>query len=55
MKVVESEPNQTAQTEVKHQTWKIPDIEVSQKTIDNIVVIAGVVLGFLLINKFIKY
>ena len=54
MKVVESEPNQTAQTEVKHQTFKIPDIEVSQKTIDNIMV-AGVVLGLLLINKFRKH
>ena len=55
MKVVESEPNQTAQTEIKHQTWKIPDIEVSQKTIDNIMVIAGVVLSLLLINKFRKH
>ncbi|NER01397.1 MAG: hypothetical protein F6K17_01515 [Okeania sp. SIO3C4] len=55
MKVVKSEPNQTAKTEVKHQTWKISDIEVSQKMIDNIMVIAGVVLSLLLINKFRKY
>ena len=44
VKVVESEPNQTAKTEVKHQTFKIPDIEVSRKTIDNIMVAAGVFL-----------
>ncbi|NET14212.1 MAG: hypothetical protein F6K08_15925 [Okeania sp. SIO1H6] len=42
MKVVESEANQTAKTEIKHQNWKISDIEVSQKTIDNIMVAAGV-------------
>ncbi|NET15479.1 MAG: hypothetical protein F6K08_22905 [Okeania sp. SIO1H6] len=55
MKVVESEPNQTAQNEIKHQTFNISDIEVSQKMIDNIMVIAGVVLSFLLINKIIKH
>ncbi|NET46511.1 hypothetical protein [Okeania sp. SIO2B3] len=49
VKVVESEPNQTAQNEIKHQTFKIPYLEVSQKTIDNIMVTAGVFL--LLINQ----
>ncbi|NEN91560.1 MAG: hypothetical protein F6K48_22705 [Okeania sp. SIO3H1] len=55
LEVVESEPNQTAKTEIKRQNWNISDIEVSQKMIDNIMVAAGVVLGLLLINKFRKY
>lgn len=54
IEVVESEVRPTAKTEIKRQTWKIPDIEVSRKTIDNIMVCGGVVLGFLLINKFRK-
>ena len=52
--MVESEVRPTAQTEIKRQTWKIPDIEVSRKMIDNIMVGGGVVLGLLLINKFRK-
>ena len=54
VEVVESEVRPTAQTEIKRQTWKIPDIEVSRKTIDNIMVCGGVVLGLLLINRFRK-
>ncbi|NET30246.1 MAG: hypothetical protein F6K01_34550, partial [Okeania sp. SIO1I7] len=38
VEVVEPEVKPTAQTEIKRQTWKIPDIEVSRKTIDNIMV-----------------
>lgn len=54
VEVVESEVKPTAQTEIKRQTWNIPDIEVSRKMIDNIMVCGGVILGLLLINKFRK-
>ncbi|NET14211.1 MAG: hypothetical protein F6K08_15920 [Okeania sp. SIO1H6] len=54
IEVVESEVKPTAKTEIKRQTWKIPDIEVSRKMIDNIMVCGGVVLGLLLINRFRK-
>ncbi|NER01437.1 MAG: hypothetical protein F6K17_01740 [Okeania sp. SIO3C4] len=54
LEVVEVEVKPTAQTEIKRQTFKIPDIEVSRKTIDNIMVCGGVVLGLLLINRFRK-
>ncbi len=36
LKVVESEQNSTPPTEIKRQTFKIPDIEVSKNTMDNI-------------------
>jgi hypothetical protein len=52
LEVVETETTPTTQTEIKQQSWKIPDIEISREMIDNIVFIGGVGLGLLLINKF---
>lgn len=49
--LLEVEQKTTTSSEIKRPTFKISDIEVSQKTIDNIMVTGGVVLGLLLINK----
>ncbi|MDJ0554338.1 MAG: hypothetical protein QNJ68_07865 [Microcoleaceae cyanobacterium MO_207.B10] len=54
LEVVETETRPTTQTEVKQQSWKIPDIEISREMIDNIVFIGGVGLGLLLLSKFKK-
>lgn len=54
LEVVEPEEKLNSKTEIKGQAWKIPDIQISQNAMDNIVVITGVVLGLLLINKFRK-
>jgi len=42
----------TPKAEIKHQSYKIPDIEISKDMIDNIMVAGGVVLGLLLISRF---
>ncbi|NES64220.1 MAG: hypothetical protein F6K24_02595 [Okeania sp. SIO2D1] len=52
--MVESEVKPTAQTEIKRQTFKVSDIEISREMIDNIVFIGGVGLGLLLLSKFKK-
>lgn len=54
LKVVDSEQKPTPQSEIKRQTFKVPDIEVGKNTMDNIMVVGGVVLGLLLINRFKK-
>ncbi len=54
LEVVDPEQKLNSKTEIKGQAWKIPDIQISQNAMDNIVVITGVVLGLLLINKFRK-
>ena len=38
--------------EFKHQSYKIPDIEISSDMMENIMVVGGVVLGILLISRF---
>ena len=42
----------TAKDEIKHQSYKIPNIEISSDMMENIVVVGGVVLGILLISRF---
>lgn len=54
LEVMEAETTPTAQTEIKQQSLKIPDIEISRDMIDNIVFIGGVGLGLLLLSKFKK-
>ncbi|NES68171.1 MAG: hypothetical protein F6K24_24505 [Okeania sp. SIO2D1] len=54
IEVVEVEQKPTSSSEIKRQIFKVSDIEVSRKMIDNIMVAGGVVLGLLLINKFRK-
>ncbi len=54
LEVVQVEQKPVPKTEVKRQTFKISDIEVSKNTMDNIMVVGGVVLGLLLINGFKK-
>ncbi|NET15704.1 MAG: hypothetical protein F6K08_24170 [Okeania sp. SIO1H6] len=52
--LLEVEQKTTTSSGTKRQTFKVSDIEVSQKMIDNIMVCGGVVLGLLLISKFRK-
>ncbi|NES66442.1 MAG: hypothetical protein F6K24_14880 [Okeania sp. SIO2D1] len=52
--LLEVEEKTTTSSGIKRQTFKVSDIEVSQKMIDNIMVGGGVVLGLLLINRFRK-
>ena len=42
----------TPKDEFKHQSYKIPDIEISSNMMENIMVVSGIVLGFLLISRF---
>ncbi|MDE5088264.1 MAG: hypothetical protein O4805_14455 [Trichodesmium sp. St16_bin2-tuft] len=48
----EKQVKTTAKDEFKHQSYKIPDIEISSDMIENIIVVGGVVLGILLISRF---
>ena len=48
----EKQVKTTAKDEFKHQSYKIPDIEISSDMIENIMVVSGVVLGILLISRF---
>ena len=52
--VVETETKPTTPTEIKKQSLQIPSIEISSDMMDNFVVVGGVVLGLLLLNRFRK-
>ncbi len=54
LEVAEVEQKPTPQSETKRQTFKIPEIEASANTMDNIMVVGGVVIGLILINRFKK-
>jgi F0F1-type ATP synthase assembly protein I len=47
----EKQVKTTPKDEFKHQSYKIPDIEISSDMIENIMVVGGVVLGILLISR----
>ena len=49
---IEDTSKSTPQPEVKRQTFKIPDIEISSDISDALIVAFGVVLGLYIINKF---
>ena len=48
----EKQVKTTPKDEIKHQSYKIPNIEISSDMMENIVVVGGVVLGILLISRF---
>ena len=48
----EKQVKTTPKDEFKHQSYKIPDIEISSDMMENIMVVSGIVLGFLLISRF---
>ncbi|MDY7007218.1 MAG: hypothetical protein SWX82_25625 [Cyanobacteriota bacterium] len=51
MGTVEDGQKPTSETEMKRHFLEIPDIEISQEAMDNIIVCGGVILGLLLINN----
>ena len=54
-KSIKDTTKSTPKTEkIKRQTWKIPEIEASANTMDNIMLIGGVVIGLILIDRFRK-
>ncbi len=54
LEVAEVEQKPTPQSEIERQSFKIPHIEVSKNTMDNIMVFGGVVIGLILIDRFRK-
>ena len=48
----EKQVKTTPKDEFKHQSYKIPDIEISSDMMENFMVIGGVVLGIFLISRF---
>ena len=50
--VTEKQLKTTPKEEFKHQSYKIPDIEISSDMMENIMVVGGVVLVLFLISRF---
>ena len=50
--ITEKQVKTTPKDEFKHQSYKIPDIEISSDMMENIMVVGGVVLVLFLISRF---